>query len=97
MAIRSVRTKAGRELLEDMPDYEEGRPYRDRVILPAILAIEDEASATLDVDRLERALAFVDLTEGANDDPYTSGQLRSLAESIVLGDRMAQSTSVSDQ
>ena len=41
----SPRTEAGRAFLDDQPSFMDGRSYRDRVILPAILAIEREAAA----------------------------------------------------
>ena len=45
MAGVEPRTEAGRALLADVPNYMDGRSYRDRVMLPAILAIEREAAA----------------------------------------------------
>ena len=59
-ADTAPRTEAGRALLADVPNYMDGRSYRDRVMLPAILAIEREAAALdapapLDLERLRIA------------------------------------------
>ncbi len=48
--MSTPRTEAGRALLNEMPNYMDGRPYRQRVILPAILAIEAAPLESIEVN-----------------------------------------------